>query len=139
MLARDLGSADFLLFALTALGHESDFGGCSHSCTFGSAWAEEWSVVLCRGRAGHQRPLSLHCMPAPGWEMLIKATWGLHKAGPGTGCEARLAGPAGRPKSFESWGWRPVVSKLGWMLWPWKWPRVAVGWDLGLLRCAGVQ
>lgn len=73
-------------------------------------------MTLCRGWAGHQSLLSLHCMPAPGWQMLIKATWGLHKAGPGTGCEARLAGPAGHPKSFESWGWRPMVSRLGWML-----------------------
>lgn len=50
---------DFLLFVLTVLCHEPDFRGCSHTCTFGSAWAEERSVTLYRGWPGQQRPLSL--------------------------------------------------------------------------------
>lgn len=74
---------DFLLFALTALGHDSDVESCSHSRTPGSAWAEEWSASLCRGRAGHQGPLSLHCLSALGWEMWVKARWHLQEAGPG--------------------------------------------------------
>lgn len=50
---------DFLLLVLEVLGHEPDFRGCSHTCTFGSTWAEE-RTLDCKGQAGHQRALSLH-------------------------------------------------------------------------------
>lgn len=37
---------DFLLFALSASGGESDFRGRSHMCTSAAACAEEWSVTV---------------------------------------------------------------------------------------------
>lgn len=50
---------DFLLFVLTVLGRDPDFRGHSHTCTFGSAWAEDKSMTLYKGWPGQQRPLSL--------------------------------------------------------------------------------
>lgn len=42
MLAQDLGRADGCsVMCADSVGHEPDFRG-----TFGSAWAEEWSVTL---------------------------------------------------------------------------------------------
>ena len=92
---------DFLLLALTALGQESDFRGCSCSSPFGlSARAEAWSVTLCKGWAEYQRPCT--CTACRLWGGDIdQGQTGFAYGTIRVGCEAGLVRPAGCPKSLE--------------------------------------